>query len=428
MTPAGRPRISVIIPTYNESGLLRASLTGLARQRLPRDEFEVVVADDGSADGTAAVVESFADRLRLQYHFQPDLGWRAPAARNNGARLAAAPLLSFLDTGNLVGPDYLRHHLAAAAGGPGRRAVFGYAYGYRPEDPTPGLAGLLARLPPEEVVRRHGQDPAFFDDRHAELAGCDFDLRRRAVPWQFCWGMSCTVRADDFWAVGGFDEEFRSWGIEDIEFGYRLHRRGVVIEVSRDGWVIESPGERDLTAMWRSAVTNMARLYRKHPVPANELGWVLLSDQYYWEWQHEAERLREWTRTARDLDVTDELRAAARRLRPDQRVAVFGCGGAVPAELPAPAVLLDVDADLLDRAVAGGRHQGYHALGLRLPLPDQSMDVAILTSRLAGLRDRWGEQLAAEARRVARQVREAATDVAHSGPESGPEPVTSGRS
>jgi hypothetical protein len=407
MKPVGQPKISVVIPTYNDCALLRESMLSLARQRMSPAEFEVVVADDGSSDETAAVVESFSDRLRLKYCFQEDLGHRVAEVRNAGARLAAAPVLSFLDTGTLAGPDYLRHHLEAlAAGGSTRRAVLGYAYGYRHRDPTPDLAKLLARWPVEELVHRHGDDPAFWDERHGELRKCDFDLSRRAVPWQFCWSLSCSVWADDFWEVGGFDEEFRSWGIEDLELGYRLWKRGVSMVITRDGWVVESPQERDMAALWRSASENMRRLHRKHPGPLTELGWALISSYRYWEWDSAYQRLVAWTRAARDLDVSPELRGAARDIRTGERVAVFGCGATVPAAV-APAVLFDFDSDLLGRALAGGRHTGYHRVGLRTPLPDQSVDVAIITSRLAGVWDSLGGDLLAEAHRVGRRVRTA---------------------
>jgi glycosyltransferase involved in cell wall biosynthesis len=407
MKPVSHPKISIIIPTYNACALLRESLLSLVLQRMAPAEFEVIVADDGSSDETATVVESFSDRLRLRYCFQEDLGHRVAAARNAGARLAAAPVLSFLDAGTLAGPDYLRHHLEAfAAGESTRRAVLGYAYCYRHRDPTPGLADLLARVSVEELVRRHGDDPAFWDERHEELRKCDFDLSRLAVPWQFCWGMSCSVGADDFWEVGGFDEEFRSWGIEDLELGYRLCRRGVSMVVTRDGWVVESPSERDMAALWRSASENMRLLHRKHPGPLTELCWALISSYRYWEWDSAYQQLVAWTRAARDLDVSPELRSAARDIRAGERVAVFGCGATVPAGV-ASAVLFDFDSDLLGRALAGGRHTGYHRVGLRTPLPDQSVDVAIITSRLAGVWDNWGGELLAEAHRVGRRVRTA---------------------
>ncbi|HSJ85789.1 MAG TPA: glycosyltransferase, partial [Anaerolineales bacterium] len=50
------PTVSVIIPTYNRKHLLRETLNSIAQQTQPNDNFEVIVVDDGSTDGTAAIV------------------------------------------------------------------------------------------------------------------------------------------------------------------------------------------------------------------------------------------------------------------------------------------------------------------------------------------------------------------------------------
>src|SRR5207244_3414024 len=185
--PAGRrARISVVIPTYNRSGMLRRTLESLTAQRLAPEEFEVIISDDGSSDDTADVARSFARRLRLQYRFQEDLGFRAAQARNAGAALAAAPVLAFMDTGTLAGPDFLLAHLGAHAAG--RVAVIGETYGYRPHEPTPGLAEAIAELAPAQILRRYRGVSSFRDWRDDELEEIGFDITRRAVPWLFFWG------------------------------------------------------------------------------------------------------------------------------------------------------------------------------------------------------------------------------------------------
>lgn len=77
-------KISVIIPTYNCSALLAASLRALQRQTLPRAQFEVIVCDDGSSDDTAQVAAGFSGSLALRYLWQADQGFRAATARKLG--------------------------------------------------------------------------------------------------------------------------------------------------------------------------------------------------------------------------------------------------------------------------------------------------------------------------------------------------------
>jgi len=399
-----RPRISVVIPTFNRSDLLRSTLESLAAQRCPGDRFEVVVSDDGSTDGTFDLCHEFREHLPLRFRYQQDAGFRAGAARNGGARLARAPLLAFLDTGTLAGPDFVEQHLQEHARGPATgRAVAGYAYGYRLFDPTPKLAEALRDSTPAAVVERHGHDPAFWDWRHDTLAPIGFDLRQFATPWQVFWTMNCSVRAEDFWRAGGFEESYVGWGFEDMELGLRLFRAGVPIVFSRAAWVLEAPHERDFAGNFRSNRINLARFvdaYRDDPLA--ELTWAVFTqeDGEPFQLERDYRGLRYWTGKARELDVRAEL-SPGLEARPG-RLAVIGCGGTVPADLP-DAELFDFD-EALEPDTDGGRHHRHRCIGLRTPLPDQSMDIVVITSRLAGLRERWNDRLLAEAHRIGRRV------------------------
>jgi GT2 family glycosyltransferase len=405
-TVSARPRISVIVPTYNRAGLLLRTLETLAAQPLDRDAFEVIVSDDGSTDGSAAVADSFIPRLRLRYHFQEDLGYRAATARNAGAMLACAPCLAFLDTGTLAGPHYLSGHLAAhEAGEP--QVVLGYTYGYRPLDPTPGLAEAIATDSPLAVFERFRDAPSFRDMRHESLDEVGFDLGQLALPWMFFWAMNFSVTSQAFWEAGGFDEEFREWGAEDVELGFRLVRRGVPIRMNREAWAIEPAHERDIAANTASVKRNMLRFLEKSPEPVNELTWALIEQEAVFAVEDEYKALLRWAAESRSLDVKDEIERAI-TLRPPgetvSRVCVIGCGADIPDCVPPGAVLVDFDERLLRTALADGRHVGRHAVGLHLTLPDQSADLVVITSRMTGLWPRWGTMVLGEARRVGREA------------------------
>jgi glycosyltransferase involved in cell wall biosynthesis len=406
---------SVVIPTYNRSALLRRTLESLTRQTLAASQFEVIVADDGSSDDTRAVAESFAGALRVRYYFQPDEGFRAGTARNAGARLAAAPVLVFLDTGLLAGPDFVRAH-AEAHSGQQSRAVAGYTYGYNRIEPFPGLADLLTGLTAQQAVDRLGEDPRFRDRRHQSLESVDFDAGRLAAPWWIFWSLNISVRAADFHAAGGFDEEFRGWGLEDVELGYRLTTRGVQIVMSRETWAVDVPHGRDVQADAGSVLRNAGRFLERHPEPLPELLWA----RYAWSPRMNVEEMcREFTRWAddcRDRDVNAELLAAAPRPADAPngrapRIAVFGCGGEIPPTWP-PSTLADFDRALLSQAASAGKHAEFYGIGLKTPFPDNSFDLVIITSRLHGLWSRWGDVLLAEATRIGGSVRVAFGDEA----------------
>ena len=398
----GEPALSVIIPTYNRRDELRQTLEALAAQDFPAAEFEVIVADDGSSDGSAEVAASFDGPLRLTYVWQDDLGYRAAAARNLGARQAAAPVLAFLDCGTLAGPGFVGGHLAAHAA-PGRRAVAGYCYGFdslRKDKWVPDSFGTVS-LP--EVVRRNADAPQFLDIRHSEFERVGFDLMKFAVPWSHFATANCSMRATEFWAVGGFDEMFKAWGMEDTELGYRLFHNGVALSLSRDAWTIELPVDRAVKRRLGVLLRHARMFHDKFPEPFVEL---LADEMRNFELdalEADSVLLGRWTEQARGLEVAAEVESALGELQAGASVAVFGCGGTVPAALP-PAALVDFDAALLAKATADGRHAGHHAIGLRTPLPAKSVDAVIVTSRLRGLWPRFGKRITAEAQRVGRRV------------------------
>lgn len=410
MTSPAEPAVSVVIPTYNRADLLRLTLESLAAQRFPGGRLEVVVADDGSSDSTGEVARSVADRLPTRYYRQEDRGFRAASARNGGARLASAPVLVFLDTGVVVGPDFARAHYDAhgVGGGPARpgSAVIGYTYGYDPHYSYPGLGEMLADSGPEEVLDRLRDQVSFRDVRHAELAEAEFHLAGLLAPWTLCWSTNLSVHADDFWALGGFDEEFTGYGFEDVELGYRLTRHGARFAVSCDAWGVEAPHERDHESNLMPWRRNLRRLLDKHRGPALELYSAFLTYSLPWPMERAYRELNGWALQARGMDVHDELADAVAATARPARVAAFGCGGAVPASWPADGALVEFDGELLDLA-AKERPDAprVHALGIHTPFPDQSFDLVVISSRLAGLWEEWGEALLVEARRIGRDVR-----------------------
>jgi GT2 family glycosyltransferase len=404
MNAESAPRISVIVPTYNRCEQLRRTLESLAAQRFPAGEFEVVVSDDGSSDGTAEIVRSYAGRLRLRYWFQEDQGFRAAAARNAGARLAAAPVLAFLDSGTLAGPDFVRSHLAAHPAGGRPRVVLGYCFGYQLPGEAPRLAAALEEFEPAQIAQQYGSDPSFLDLRHEVFEKACFDLGAFSAPWCLFWTMNCSVEARAFWLVGGFDERFRGWGAEDLELGYRLFHADQHFVVSREAWSIEIPSQSDQTAIGQSSERNTLRILGLHSEPVVELFFAAEPSKDTFLTESNVAVLRSWAQAAADLEVCAEINEAAADVAAGGSVAVFGCGGVVPPSL-APCILMDFDGRLLTQALADGRHTGYQLIGLRTPLDTGSVDVVIITSRLTGLWDRWGGLVLAEARRIGRQVR-----------------------
>jgi glycosyltransferase involved in cell wall biosynthesis len=170
-------------------------------------EFELIVVDDGSTDGSGDLAESLG--ARVIRNATPE----GPAsARNTGAQAATAPIVFFLDADVVVHPGTLAGALERFEAEPGLAALFG-SYDDRPA--APGLVSQFRNLL-HHYVHQQG---AFVDD---------------ARPAHTFWTGCGAIRRDVFLAMGGFDPRlYRRPAIEDIELGYRLTRAGHKIALVR---------------------------------------------------------------------------------------------------------------------------------------------------------------------------------------------------
>jgi glycosyltransferase involved in cell wall biosynthesis len=100
------PIVSCIVPVFNGEAYLREALDSILKQTY--SALEVIVADDGSTDGTAAIVASYRNRVR--HVRQENTG--APAARNLGLQTAHGEFVAFLDADDLWHREKLARQMA----------------------------------------------------------------------------------------------------------------------------------------------------------------------------------------------------------------------------------------------------------------------------------------------------------------------------
>lgn len=102
-----RPLFSVVIPTYNCAQYLEQSVRSALDQTLPKEQVEVLVLDDGSADETPGLMRRFGDRVR--YVRLPHGG--VSKARNTGIQMARGTYVAFLDADDYWFPQRLERVL-----------------------------------------------------------------------------------------------------------------------------------------------------------------------------------------------------------------------------------------------------------------------------------------------------------------------------
>jgi glycosyltransferase involved in cell wall biosynthesis len=199
-----RPRVSVIVPALNATATLRQTFSAILASDLPREQFELILCDDGSTDETSLVGAEFCDvvvRLSGKPH--------GPAyARNRASEASRGEIIVFVDADVVVHPDALRRIVDHLDADPELSAVFG-SYDSRPT--APGLVSQYRNLL-HHYVHTLGRGPA-----------------------ETFWAGLGAIRASAFEEAGRFDEwHYSRPQIEDIELGRRLRLTGHSIRLDPD--------------------------------------------------------------------------------------------------------------------------------------------------------------------------------------------------
>ncbi|MGC1379233.1 MAG: glycosyltransferase [Anaerolineales bacterium] len=122
-----KPIFSIVIPVFNGRSTLELVLRCLEAQTFPRDQFECLVVDDGSTDGTAAFLHEYRPGIHLRYFIHPSNQGRSQA-RNTACAQAEGDILVFLDQDMITTQDWLAHYAAAFAQTPSMDVISGSRY------------------------------------------------------------------------------------------------------------------------------------------------------------------------------------------------------------------------------------------------------------------------------------------------------------
>jgi glycosyltransferase involved in cell wall biosynthesis len=211
---------SIIIGTYNDADILEASLAAFAMQSFRN--FELVLADDGSNQNYAPLLEAYAPRIAhgIQHVTHEKRGFRKARILNRAIHVSRFDVLIFIDMDCLPHHDFVRNHMTYVA--PGTAVLGRRAHLSRDMVPKPsailqnGLGFTLASLlrlwmrGKARVIEHGFVSPLFYESSNHSLQGSNFSVYR-----------------SDLFAVNGFNEEFEGWGKEDMELGLRLEFAGV---------------------------------------------------------------------------------------------------------------------------------------------------------------------------------------------------------
>jgi len=209
--------VSVIIPLFNKAGTVGRAIESVLAQK--NVVTEIIVVDDGSSDGSAAVVRSLNAPVILVE--QSNAG--PSAARNAGAILATAPFFTFLDADDEYTHGALDSMLEAAQTTGARLVIGSFDY-----------IGLDGSVTAEAIVDRFLDAGA---DRASLLRLSEFSAKS-VINVHIS---SACIGRDLYNRIGGFDEALRSWEITDFFLRLALEHPGIAVTAKRVALVHQTP-------------------------------------------------------------------------------------------------------------------------------------------------------------------------------------------
>ncbi|MBN1639413.1 MAG: glycosyltransferase [Ignavibacteriales bacterium] len=267
--------VSVIIPVYNDPSGLRDTLNSLVNQDYPKQQYEIILADNGSNDNTLDMAKSFIKKYPELIHIVVENNIKSSyAARNKGIKASNGKIIAFIDADMTVEKDWLSKVVNSLE----KNQVKYFACQveiYLKEKNIFGLYNKMTGFPVEDYVINHHFAPT-----------CCL-IARKSV----------------FDKIGLFDSKFISGG--DYEFGNRVFEAGYKLYYDNN-IVIRHPARssfRRIFAKFFRTGRGIQQIIFYHPKYYREIGRSILRLQYYlpdkpWGFSKNMKRYEIWNQSS----------------------------------------------------------------------------------------------------------------------------------
>jgi glycosyltransferase involved in cell wall biosynthesis len=257
------PRISVAIPYRKRLENLKLALDALCAQSMRRDEFEVVLGAMDYSPDLISMCAGYLDRLNIVTVVSPS-PFEIPAARNLAMRNASGDVCLQMDADTFLDAHALER-LDACFASDQAACVVGQVVGYGNNND-----GDVDRVE-QMSFAHHASRLADLTSPRSGLSDPRFSVRH-AIPWAFVWtGFAALPMSHVRQHQLFFDESFRGWGVDDLEWGVRICNAGLPILLKDNLYGLHLPHPRSIATNKAAERLNFQRLVRKWPRPDVEL-------------------------------------------------------------------------------------------------------------------------------------------------------------
>jgi glycosyltransferase involved in cell wall biosynthesis len=238
-------KISIVIGTFNQKDLLTKCLKSLLSQSLDKSQYEIILVDSNSQDGTEEmVVKDFAKNNNLHYFRKQNQG--KSSARNFAIKKANGEIILLTDADMIAGHDLVEEHLKVHQKGNKEVAVEGLTYN-------------LKKVFEKDQKNREGSNLISYIGKKLKNG------QRLEFSYFLSGNLSCPKKV--LIKSGMFDENFKGYGWEDIELGYRISKLGIPIVYNGNAinYHYHVWGNKDEISRKYKMGKSAVHFFKKHP-------------------------------------------------------------------------------------------------------------------------------------------------------------------
>lgn len=196
-------KFSIVVPTYNRKEKLMQCLASLSKQCYPKDQYEVIVIDDGSTDGTSEIMTYYFGDSNVRYFYQKNGG--CAKARNLGIVMAKGNIIAFTDDDCVVPWGWI--------------TALDTAFSEHPE--VAGVGGTL--IPNNETKSIFAKYDLFLTEKLYKFDNKEYIGSYECQAFGTC---NIAYRKTALVDVSGFDENYKYPASEDADLKFRVCKKG----------------------------------------------------------------------------------------------------------------------------------------------------------------------------------------------------------
>lgn len=253
-------RFSVIVITYNCNHLTQLAISSLVQQSYPSECYEIIVVDDGS-DNCFCADEIVLSSINYSCYYLSRTSESCRArARNFGATKAKFDNLIFIDGDQYVNQNLIEKYHEFLQKFSEKLVVLGTRI-----DLNEWQSSLLIKnFTDESLATLKKVTSRLLDIREDVRLEIDRDSQMESILWVVFWSHNFCISKSLFFEVGGFDEDFKGWGCEDVEFGYRLAQRKKPIKLLDNRVYNIYVGVDNFNSKYEEYLENALLFFKKH--------------------------------------------------------------------------------------------------------------------------------------------------------------------